>query len=131
MKKFTKIAMAIILTLAMTITIIPAGRVDAKSKNIYFAGEYQKKLGGGEYMVLTVNQYSSPEGKTVGNYELMSCNLPSFTNIYVWKNGEIKRTGTNKYKSGKMNIRVYKKKIVITKGGKYNGTYTLKKRFVS
>lgn len=64
MKKFTKIAMAVILTLAVCTTIIPAEKVGAKNKNIYFSGEYRKK-------------------------------------------------------------------IVITKGEKYNGTYKLKKRYIS
>lgn len=132
MKRITKISsVALILAVAVCIGLIPTGKVDAKSKNIYFAGEYRMKIKGDSYYVLSLSQFSSPEGKKVGSYEMMSCDLPSFTNVYICKNGELTRVGKNKYKSGKMKIRVYKKKIVISKGGDYNGTYKLKKRYVS
>lgn len=127
MKEFTKIAMAIILMLTMCITIIPAEKADAKSKNIYFAGEYRKKIGKGEYYVLKTNQFSSRKGKAKGTFTIYYYYKLS-GGMNVWKKGNMKQVSKNKYKSGKMRLRVYKKKIVITKGGEYNGIYKLKKR---
>lgn len=74
------------------------------------------------------SQYSSPKGKKVANYSISYYYKPS-DGMHVWKSGKLTRTGTNKYKSRKMRIRIYKKKLVITKGGEYNGTYKLKKRY--
>lgn len=127
MKKFTKIAMAIILTLAMCITFIPAGKVDAKSKSIFYPGEYRKKIGPGEYYVLSVDEYSI-DGPVQRPYSI-SYYYKSSGGMHTWKSGKMKKIGTNKYKAGKMELRVYKKKIVITKGGEYNGTYKVKLRY--
>lgn len=127
MKKFTKIAMAIILTLAVCITFIPAGKVDAKSKSIFYPGEYRKKLGPGEYYVLSVDQYSM--GGSTKRPFTISYYLKSSGGMHTWKSGNLKSTGTNKYKAGKMRFQVYKKKIVITGGGEYNGTYNVKIRY--
>lgn len=126
MKKFTKIAMAIILTLAVCITVIP-GRVEAKSKNIYYPGEYRKKIGPGEYYVLSVDEYSI--GGPIKRPFTISYYYKSSGGMHTWKSGHMKRIGKNRYKSGKMRFRVYKKKIVITKGGEYNGTYKIKIRY--
>lgn len=128
MKGLTKIAMAIILMLTMCITIISAEKADAKSKNIYFAGEYRKKIGKGEYYVLKTNQFSSQKGKAKGTFTIYYYYKLS-GGMNVWKKGNMKQVSKNKYKSGKMRLRVCKKKIVITKGGEYNGIYKLKKRY--
>ena len=68
MKKVTKI-MAIALTIAICFGVVPAKTSNAKS--IYFAGEYKRKLKGGDYYRIELNQYSSPEGKKVGNYTVI------------------------------------------------------------
>lgn len=127
MKKFTKIAMAIILTLAVCITFIPAGKVDAKSKSIYYPGEYRKKIGSGEYYVLSVDEYQN--GGPMKRPYSISYYYKSSGGMHTWKSGEMKKIGTNKYKSGKMIFQIYKKKIVITKGGEYSGTYKIKMRY--
>lgn len=127
MKKFTKIAMAIILTLAVCTTFIPAGKADAKSKSIFYPGEYRKKIGPGEYYVLSVDEYS--EGKSIKRPYSISYYYKPSGGMHTWKSGKMKKIGTNKYKAGKMRLRVYKKKIVITKGGQYNGTYKVKMRY--
>lgn len=126
MKKFTKIAMAIILTLAVCITCIHTGKADAKSKSIFYPGEYRKKIGPGEYYVLSVD-YGVIDGKTLRPYSISYYYKAS--GYHIWKSGKMKKIGTNKYKAGKMRLRVYKKKIVITKGGDYNGTYKVKIRY--
>lgn len=129
MKRFTKIAMAIILTLAVCITFTPAGKVEAKSKNIrWFAGDYRKKIGNDEYYILDMQQYTSYDGGWHGQYGIHYYYKPS-GGMHLWKNAQFKKVHTNKYKAGKMIFKVYKNKIVITKGGKYNGTYKLKKRY--
>lgn len=132
MKKITKIVMAIMLALAVCATIVPSEKADAKSKNIYFAGEYRRTLGEGEQLILQMNPYSSPEGKTVGNYEVYYYYKPS-GGMKLWGDGEIKRTGKNKYRYSDIKFRVYKKKIVISgksaKSVGFDGTYKLKKRY--
>lgn len=127
MKKFTKIAMTIILTLAVCTIVIPAGKADAKSKSIFYPGEYRKKIGPGEYYVLSVDEYSV-DGPVKRPYSISYYYKPS-GGMHTWKSGKMKKIGTNTYKAGKMRLRVYKKKIVITKGGQYNGTYKVKMRY--
>lgn len=132
MKKITKIAMAIMLTLVVCSTIAPLKKADAKSKNIYFAGEYRRTLGEGEQLILQMNQYSSPEGKTVGNYKVYYY-YKSSGGMNLWGDGEIKRIGKNKYQYNDIKFRVYKKKVVISgktaKSVGFDGTYKLKKRY--
>lgn len=128
MKKFTKNAVVVMILFALCIEWLPARGADAKSKNIYFSGEYRMKIDTDEYFVLQTAQYSSPEGKVKGNFTIYYYYKPS-GGMRPWIDGTLKRVGTNKYKSGKMKLRVYKKKIVISNGGDYNGTYKLKKRY--
>lgn len=128
MKKITKIII-VSLIFALCISCIPTEKADAKKKkNIYFSGLYQKKIGKKEYYMFDTSQYSSPDGKKVASYRISYYYKPSGS-MHTWKSGELKRVGRNQYKSGRMRIRVYKKKLVITKGGEYNGTYKLKKRY--
>ena len=97
-------------------------------KNI-FAGEYRCKLGPGEYYVLQLNQYSSPEGKEVGNYSISY--LYTATGSHPWGDGVVKKTSQkNVYRLGKMKMKVFKKKVVI-KNGDADGVYKLKKRYYS
>ena len=59
MKKITKlvcVAMALVILVCST-----NGATASAAKRIYFAGEYRCKLGPGEYYVLQLNQYSSPD----------------------------------------------------------------------
>lgn len=128
MKRITKIAVALLLAVAVCVGFVPSEKVEAKSKNIYFSGEYQMKTGTDEYFILKTNQYSSPEGKVKGNFTIYYYYKPS-GGMHPWQDGKMKRVGTNKYKSGKMALRVYKEKIVISNGGDYSGTYKLKKRY--
>lgn len=125
MKKVTKI-MAIALTIAICFGVVPAKTSNAKS--IYFAGEYKRKLKGGDYYRIELNQYSSPEGKKVGNY-----NLCYYSNVskgeHDWGGCELKKTGTNTYKAGKYRIKIYKTKLVLSKAGALSGSYKLKKRY--
>lgn len=126
MKKLTKIAVVI---MALVICIGGyAPQVSAKKKNIYFAGEYQKKLKYGDRYKIILNQYSSPEGKTVGNFKVQYYSSVS-KGWHNWGGGEIKRIGTNSYKFGKYRFKIYKKKLVLKKAADLNGTYKLKKRY--
>ena len=54
----------------MVISCSTNGATASAAKRIYFAGEYRCKLGPGEYYVLQLNQYSSPDGKDVGSYSI-------------------------------------------------------------
>lgn len=98
-------------------------RVDAKS--IYFAGEYSGNCG------IILNQYSSPEGKNVGNYQI---NIPHAYNAF---HGELIKIGKNKYRSKKKGLvfTVHKKKIKVkvTNFKRYDrgikGTYKLWERY--
>lgn len=126
--KTVKRIVAVVLVLTLCAGGISVRPAEAKSKNIYFSGEYRKKIGSGEYFILEASQYPTPEGKIKGNFYISYYYKPSGSR-HEWLNKEMKRVGTNKYKAGKMKLRVYKKKIVITKGGDYNGTYKLKKRY--
>ena len=98
------------------------------SAAIYFAGEYRKSDG----VVLTLNKYSSPEGKNVGNFQI---DIP---HVYDAYDGELIKIGNNKYRSKKkgLTFKVYKKKVVLkVSGSRYDkalkGTYKLKKHFYS
>lgn len=106
----------------------------AKAKSIYFAGEYRHTKYG---LTLDMNQYSSPEGKEVGNF-----NLTPGVHVYLAVEGVLKKAGTNKYqcKKGKsvFTFKVYEDKVVIEMNKKalkdyldYRGTYKLKKRYYS
>lgn len=123
MKKMMKtFALAIALLLA-------AGSVTgtyASAASIYFAGRYAKSDGA----KISLSQYSSPEGRVVGSFEI---DIPHFYNAY---NGELVKIGKNKYRSQKkgLTITVYKKKLVMkVSGSRYDkalrGTYKLKKRY--
>ena len=127
MKRITKIfciAMAFVL-LASTIN----GNSASAAKRIYFAGEYRCKLGPGEYYVLQLNQYSSPEGKEVGNYSISY--LYTATGKHPWGDGVVKKTSQkNVYRLGKMKMKVFKKTVVI-KNGDADGVYKLTNRYYS
>lgn len=126
--KAVKRIVAVVLVLALCAGGLPISHTEAKSKNIYFSGEYRRKIGPGEYFILKASQYPTPEGKIKGNFYISYYYKPSGS-MHEWLKKEMKRVGTNKYTAGKMKLRVYKNKIVITKGGDYNGTYKLKKRY--
>ena len=123
MKKLTK-------TLALALAIIlltgGVGATYADAAGIYFAGKYCTSDGA----CICLNQYSSPEGKNVGNFQI---GIPHFYKTYE---GELIKIGTNKYRSGKkgLTFKVYKKKVIVTVSGKkydkaLKGTYKLKKRY--
>ncbi len=83
------------------------------------------------HYVLNMAQYTSPDGPNgniSGKFRISYYYKPSGS-MHPWKNGHLKHIGKNKYKCGKMRLRVYKKKVVIKNGGKYTGTYKLKKRY--
>ncbi len=95
MKRITRTAIAIILTLVVCTTLIPEEKAGAKNKNIYFAGEYRMKISKKEKYVLKLNQYSSPEGKKVGNMELLYCSRSPLSNQWLnhpWFSGELKKS---------------------------------------
>lgn len=75
-----------------------------------------------------MNQYSSPEGKTVGNYQIYYYYKAS-GGMNLWSNGEIKKVAKNQYKCGKIKFNVSKKKVVVKKANDLNGSYKLKKRY--
>lgn len=111
-KKLTKIV-AIMLAFMLC-----AGSMEARyasAKSIYFAGEYRKQTGKGEYYILEMNKYSSAEGKIVGNYKLYYYYKP-YGGMNLWEEGEIKKSGKNTYKTGGTKFKVYKKKVVIKNG---------------
>lgn len=127
MKRSTKIV-AVVLALALCITYIPSTKVDAKSKSIRFAGVYQRQLNKKEAILFDFQQYSSPEGKEVGSFEIQY--YMKGAGYHNWGGGLIKKTGTNQYTlDGGMKLKVYKTKVVISKCKGYNGTYKLKKRY--
>ena len=127
MKKITKlvcVAMALVILVCST-----SGATASAAKRIYFAGEYRCKLGPGEYYVLQLNQYSSPDGKDVGNYSISY--LYTATGKNPWGDGSVKKTSQkNVYRLGKMKMKVFKKKVVI-KNSDVDGVYKLKKRYYS
>lgn len=106
-----------------------SGATASAAKRIYFAGEYRCKLGPGEYYVLELNQYSSPDGKDVGNYSISY--LYTATGKHPWGDGSVKKTSQkNVYRLGKMKMKVFKKKVVI-KNSDAAGVYKLKKHYYS
>lgn len=128
MKKLMKF-----LSLVLIASIISGGlvyqRVDAK--DIDFAGKYNHTKWG---LYLTMNQYSSPEGKEVGKFKL----TPS-THVYLQVSGTLNKVKKNvyNYKEGKavFTFKVYKKKVSVKMNNyakknyyDYTGTYKLKKR---
>ncbi len=132
MKRITRTAIAIILTLVVCTTLIPEEKAGAKNKNIYFAGEYRMKISKKEKYVLKLNQYSSPEGKKVGNMELLYCSRSPLSNQWLnhpWFSGELKKIGKNKYKWGRYTVKIYKKKLKMINADEYTGTYKLTKRY--
>ena len=116
--------LSITLIMAMCVAVFGVAKTSAKS--IYFSGEYRKS-DGAEFIL---NQYSSPEGKNVGNFKI---NIPYAYNAY---SGELMKQGKDKYYSKKkgLTMKVYEKKIVVTVSGKkydkaLKGTYKLTKRY--
>jgi hypothetical protein len=104
----------------------------SKAASIYFAGKYKHT----KYALsLKMIEYSSPEGKRVGGFE-----LKPGARVYLAVDGELYKVGKNKYqyKEGKsiFTFKVYKKKVIVkmNKTAKknyldYSGTYKLKKRY--
>lgn len=102
-------------------------REASAAKRYYFAGEYRCKIGKYESYVLKLEQYSSPEGKEVGKYEIWYLYKP--TGMHPWGDGEIVKTSQkNVYRLGKMKIKVYKNKLIV-KNSEVDGVYKLKKRY--
>lgn len=99
-KSFRILAMVMVIVLAIGVNAGSAG-----AKTIYFAGEYSKSDGASIYL----NQYSSIEGKTYGNYTV---NVPHAYGAY---SGELIKIGANKYRSSKKGliITVGKKKLTV------------------
>lgn len=126
MKRITKIMVALMLILGMLFSI-PSEASAKTQKNIYFTGEYMRKIGPGEYYVLWPSDLSG-NGKRKGDYQIYYWYKPS-GGRHLWKSGNLKYVSVNRYKSGKMKFRIYKKKIVIANGGEYSGTYKLKRRY--
>lgn len=85
---------------------------------------------------LTINQYSSPEGNEVGNFEISDCD-----GVGEYYSGTLYKTGTNKYKGQDGSIIFYftvKAKSVSVDSealqgytGPLQGSYILDKRFES
>lgn len=144
MKKSFKV-LAMLLALTLTIGL---GAGSAKAKSIYFAGKYQRYKG--IYCILSMSQYSSPEGREVGTFSLKTNGTfydkaagmrvyPCDTKI----SGTLKKTSKrNVYqcKKGKsvVTLKVYKKKVVVKVNSRakhdyynFSGTYKLKKRYYS
>ena len=130
MKKFVKVLSFVLVILLCVGTV--DRRVEAKS--IYFAGKYNHtKLG----LYLTMNQYSSPEGKEVGNFTL----TPS-AHVYLQVSGTLYKIKKNvyRYKEGKsiFTFTVCKKKVNVKMNAyakknylDYTGNYKLKNRYYS
>lgn len=125
-------SLSIILVIALFTGIIPNKFVNAKT--IYFAGEYEHSKWS---LSLIMNQYSSPEGKEVGNFE-----LSPGAHVYLSVSGTLSTVKNNvyRYKEGKavFTFKVYKNKVKIkmnkyAKKNYYNytGTYKLKQHFYS
>ena len=134
MKKITSLVLAAVLVLGC----LSGGLLNASSasaKSIYFAGEYRRAKGA---VTLSMSQYSSPEGKLVGEFT-----LSSGAHVYLNETGTLKKVKTNVYKCKKQGGRtftfyVYAKKVVVKMNKKalkgyydYRGTYKLKNRFYS
>ena len=112
------------------------------ASSIYFAGRYEKVYEHEDYnnyYILEMNQYSSPEGKIVGNFSLTASSTYR-TNSEVY--GKLKKVGKNKYvcKKGKITFKfkVYKNKVVVKQNrmtlsvpDDFSRTYKLKKRYYS
>lgn len=143
MKKFSVLCTLLVLVLFVGCfgSVILSSN-EAEAKSIYFAGKYEMKKGGDIYD-LDMSQYSSPEGKEVGNFTLTETDMPA-SRIGSMESGTLKRIGKNKYryKKGKLTLtfKVYKKKVKVTQKGKgsgvyrknvFTGTYKLKKRYYS
>lgn len=99
----------------------------ASAQDIYFSGEYRKKIGSREYYILRLKQYPSPKGKKVGSYEFIYNNEGG--GDHVWGRGTLTRIGTNKYKDNKTIFKIYKKKLIFKNSKDLSGTYKLKKRY--
>lgn len=141
-KKIVRIFLVLIMVFALADgVVVQSNAVSAKS--IYFAGFYNKKTKDGK-KTLTMNQYSSPEDKKVGNFSLEEFVYNEYTGYYnLWEStkGTLKKIGKNKYrcKKGKITFTftVYKKKVVVKQNRKgslstnFTGTYKLKKRYYS
>ena len=126
--KNIKRVVTIVLALALCLSSIPVEAANAKSKSIYFAGDYKRKIKYGDYYRIELNKYSSPEGKNVGNYQIYYYSSVS-GGEHSWSGGELKKIGTNSYKGGRYQFKIYKKKLVLKKAGALSGTYKLKKRY--
>jgi hypothetical protein len=135
-----RIVTFVLALLVLCASVMPVQKVEAAS-DIYFAGKY-KCIKSKDSLVrevsttLKMNEYSSPEGKIVGNFKI---DMPIPHAYNTWK-GTLKKVGKNKYvyKKGKVKIqfKVYKKKVVISQNCTNNtlfcnlsGTYKLKKRY--
>ena len=112
--------------------------------SIYFAGAYKMvKRESKNYSVkyeLDMQQYSSPEGKIVGNFTFVQISdYKGDKRIGCMLEGQLKKTGKNsyQYKHGKIIIKfkVYKKKVVIKQNRtnswicNYSGTYLKQKAY--
>lgn len=128
---------SIVLTLVLLCGTVTKSYTSAAS-SIYFAGEYRNSTKKIKYK-LYLNEYSSPEGKIVGNYE-----FKAITKGYAGWNGELKKIGKNKYQEKTpasvldgytLTFTVSKNKVVVKQKGQvlrgvnFSGTYKLKKRF--
>jgi hypothetical protein len=114
---------------------------ESKAASIWFAGKYtctniKEKFYKGKTVTLKMSEYSSPEGKHVGNFELI-ISVPHASRDII---GKLFKVGKNKYryKKGKVTLifKVYKNKVVVKQNRtswsslseNYSGTYKLKKR---
>jgi hypothetical protein len=113
---------------------------ESKAASIYFAGKYtctniKEKFYKGKTVTLKICEYSSPEGKRVGGFEIIIAVPHASRDI----TGELYKVGKNKYRyrKGKVTLifKVYNKKVVIKQNRtswssvdvNYSGTYTQKK----
>lgn len=126
-RSFRILAMAMAIVLAVGLNAGSAG-----AKSIYFAGKYRVPNG----PVLKMNEYSSPEGKEVGNFK-----LDPIAHTYLSVKGTLKKTGTaNTYVCNKkgsiFTFKVYSNKVTVKMNNKakknylnFSGTYKLKQRY--
>ena len=101
---------------------------NANASGYYFDGKYTL-LVGKTLLTLRMNQYSSPEGIEVGNFNVKEYYRGETSEVM---SGVLNKTSKkNVYKYGSVTFKVYKKKVKIKNSQYCNGTYKLKKRYYS
>ena len=123
MKRIMSLVLAVCLLLGVGLSA-----KEANASSFYFAGKYTQVYAK-TYLTLSMNQYSSPEGKEVGNFEIEQYYRGETSKVL---SGVLKKTSKeNVYKCGSVRFKVYKKKVKIKNSESCDGTYKLKKRYYS